>query len=70
MLLFVLSGLVGIYLHLRANIEFELEMYPSLAGVELVREAFTGALPTIAPATMTHLGLLGLASTYRLSLGD
>ena len=70
MFLFVLSGVMGIYLHFRANLEFELEMYPSLAVAELVREALTGALPVIAPATMTHLGLLGLASTYRFSLGD
>ena len=57
MFLFVLSGVMGIYLHFRANLEFELEMYPSLAVAELVREALTGALPVIAPATMTHLGL-------------
>jgi hypothetical protein len=69
MLLFVLSGLAGLYLHYSANVEFELEMYPSLRGLNLVREALTGALPALAPATMMHLGFLGLASTYRYPQG-
>ena len=69
MLLFVLSGFVGLYLHYSANVEFELEMYPSLRGLDLVSEALTGALPALAPATMMHLGLLGLASTYRYPKG-
>ena len=69
MLFFVLSGFVGLYLHYTANVEFELEMYPSLRGLNLVGEALTGALPALAPATMMHLGLLGLASTYRYPKG-
>ena len=69
MLLFVLSGLAGLYLHYSANVEFELEMYPSLRGLNLVQEALTGALPALAPATMMHLGFLGLASTYRCPQG-
>jgi hypothetical protein len=69
MLFFVLSGFVGVYLHYSANVEFELEMYPSRRGLELIREALTGALPALAPATMMHLGFLGLASTYRYLKG-
>ena len=69
MVLFVLTGFVGIYLHYSANVEFELEMYPSLEGLSLVREALTGALPALAPATMMQLGFLGLASTYRYPEG-
>ena len=34
MLLFVLSGLVGLILHYQGNAEFELEMYPSLKGLD------------------------------------
>ena len=37
MALFVASGLLGVGLHYRGNHEFELEMYPSMAGMELVR---------------------------------
>lgn len=60
MLAFVVAGLAGIGLHFRGNVEFELEMYPSRSGVELVWEALHGATPALAPGTMVLLGLLGL----------
>ena len=63
--LFLSSGVTGLWLHFTANAEFELEMYPSLGGWDLVREALTGATPTLAPAAMIQLGLLGLTYTYR-----
>ena len=36
MLAFVLGGMVGLWFHLSANMEFELEMYPTLSGLELL----------------------------------
>lgn len=65
MILFVLSGLAGFILHYQGNEEFELEMYPSLKGVELFWDAIQGATPTLAPGTMIQLGLLGLIYTHR-----
>ena len=65
MILSVLSGVVGMWLHYHGNAEFELEMYPALQGLELFRESVTGATPALAPGTMLELGLLGLAYTYR-----
>jgi hypothetical protein len=66
MILFIVSGLVGTFLHLRANIEFELEMYPGLAGLELWWKAVQGASPpSLAPGAMIALGLLGLIYAYR-----
>lgn len=65
MILFVLSGLVGLLLHYRGNAEFELEMYPTLKGLDLFRKAVTGATPALAPGTMLELGLLGLVYSYR-----
>jgi len=62
-----ISGFIGIWLHYRGNVEFELEMYPGLSGFELFWEAMKGATPALAPGTMTLLGLLGLAYTYGLS---
>jgi hypothetical protein len=59
------SGGLGVLLHYRGNVEFELEMYPSMAGYELFREAMTGATPALAPGTMLVLALIGLAYTYR-----
>lgn len=63
--LFLVTGAVGLYLHYRGNAEFELEMYPTLAGLELFWEALKGATPTLAPAAMTQFGLLGLAYCFR-----
>jgi hypothetical protein len=64
--LFIASGLVGTFLHYRANIEFELEMYPGLSGVELLWKAIQGASPpALAPGAMIALGLLGLIYAYR-----
>ena len=65
MVLFVVSGFVGQWLHYKGNVEFELEMYPSRGGLELVWEALGGATPSLAPGTMTLLGLLGLAICFR-----
>lgn len=62
---FLVSGVVGLYLHYRGNVEFELEMYPSLGGFGLFWEAIKGATPTLAPGTMPVLGLIGLLYTYR-----
>ncbi len=65
MFLCVASGLTGLYLHYRGNVEFELEMYPGLSGVELFWESLKGATPSLAPGTMLVLGLLGLLYTFR-----
>ena len=65
MILFVVSGFVGLWLHYQGNAEFELEMYPTMKGLELFWEALKGATPARAPGTMIQLGLLGWAYTYR-----
>jgi hypothetical protein len=63
--LFLVSGVIGMVLHYRGNLEFALEMQPVPAGVDLVREALIGDPPPLAPGTMILLGVIGLASTYR-----
>lgn len=65
MILFVVSGVVGVLLHYRGNVEFELELHPAASGLELFAEAMKGATPALAPGAMIQLGLLGLAYTYR-----
>jgi hypothetical protein len=65
MTLFLGAGVLGIGLHYQGNNEFELEMYPSLSGVELMSKAITGATPVLAPGSMSLLGAIGLALTYR-----
>lgn len=66
MLLLILSGAAGSVLHYRANMEFKLEMDPSLSGLALFSSVVRAkAPPTFAPATLALLGLLGLAASFR-----
>jgi hypothetical protein len=65
MLVFVLAGMLGVYLHYSGNREFELEMYPTMSGMELFRKTMTGATPALAPGTMIQLAFVGLAYTFR-----
>jgi hypothetical protein len=63
-LLFV--GALGIILHYRGNVEFQLEVSPELHGWELFRKALNAkAPPALAPGVMAQLGLLGLIYTFR-----
>jgi hypothetical protein len=64
MAMFVVSGGLGIALHYQGNVEFEREMYPSLAGMELVSKTLTGATPVLAPGTMALFGVMGLLAVY------
>jgi hypothetical protein len=64
MAVFVASGGLGIVLHYRGNVEFEREMYPALAGMELIGKTLTGATPVFAPGTMALLGAIGLLASY------
>ena len=64
MILFTLTGALGVALHLKGNLDFELDMQPSLSGMTLLWQTLKGATPTLAPGTMVQLGLIGLAYTY------
>ena len=65
MVLCVVSGFLGVLLHYRGNVEFELEMYPDLSGWKLLKESMMGATPALAPGAMIQVGLVGLAWTFR-----
>jgi hypothetical protein len=66
MVLFLISGLVGTYLHFQVNVEFQLEMDPALSGLSLYRKAILAKTPpALAPGAMIQLGLIGLAYTFR-----
>ena len=60
MVLFLVSGALGVFLHYRGNVEFERERRPQAGGWALFREAMMGATPALAPGAMIQLGLLGL----------
>jgi hypothetical protein len=65
MVIYIPAGALGVFLHLKSNVEFELEMRPSMAGLELLMESLKGAMPALAPGTMAQLGLLGLLVCFR-----
>lgn len=60
MVLFLASGVLGVVLHYRGNVEFERERRPQAGAWALFREAMMGATPALAPGAMVQLGLLGL----------
>jgi len=63
---FVASGIVGVILHYRANVAFQLEVDPSARAMDLFWKAVRAkAPPALAPGTMIQMGLIGLVYTYR-----
>ncbi len=68
LLLLMLSGGLGSVLHYRANMEFQLEMDPSLGGVALLTKVLHAkAPPSLAPGNLVLLGALGLVSTLGIA---
>lgn len=66
MLVMIAAGVVGFVLHFRGNMEFQLEIDPSLSGMELAMKVLRAkAPPALAPGAMAQLGLIGLIYTYR-----
>jgi hypothetical protein len=66
MALFIVAGGLGVFLHYRANVAFQREVDPSIAGRALLWKALTAKTPpALAPGSMLQLGLIGLAYAYR-----
>ena len=63
--LLVAAGAAGLWFHYQANVEFAAEGFPALGGIDLFWNAVRGASPpSLAPGSLIHLGLLGLAGTF------
>lgn len=65
MWLYLFAGALGMYLHLKSNVEFERELNPAVGGLDLAVEVLMGAMPALAPGHMIQIGLLGLLITLR-----
>jgi hypothetical protein len=66
MALFLAAGVMGVVLHYRGNLEFQLEIDPSQHGWDLFAKVIQAkAPPALAPGAMAQLGLLGLAYVFR-----
>jgi hypothetical protein len=71
MLALVVTGAVGVVLHYRGNMEFQLELDPSLSGMTLIMKVLEAkAPPALAPANMALLGFIGLAGVHRDATDD
>jgi hypothetical protein len=69
MVALIVSGVVGAALHHRGNREFQLELDPSLRGIDLFFKVLRAKTPpALAPGSLVLFGLLGLASTYKQSV--
>ena len=67
MVLMVATGAIGIGLHYRGSMAFQRESDPSASGGALFWKVVQAkAPPVLAPANLALLGLLGLASIYKL----
>lgn len=70
MLLMIITGAVGVVLHYRANMEFQLELDPSLSGVTLMMKVLEAkAPPALAPGYLMLLALIALTGVSRESSG-
>ena len=68
MVLLMAAGVTGAILHYRANMEFQLEMDPTMGGMALLLKVLHAkAPPALAPANMALLGLIGLISTLGIT---
>lgn len=65
MLLCLVAGLLGVFLHGKGNLEWALERDDTLHGWPLIWKVLRGATPLLAPGAMAQLGLLGLVFAYR-----
>lgn len=65
MILFILAGLAGMYLHFDGSRQFQLEMDPAMSGAALVWHVLQAkSPPTLSPGTMVQMGILGLGYAY------
>ena len=62
LVLFAASGVVGLGLHFKGNLEFARDQDDSLRGIALLWEVLTGATPALAPGMMIFLAAIGYAA--------
>jgi hypothetical protein len=66
MVLLIVAGALGVALHYKGNLEFQLDMDPTASQWDLFTKVIRAkAPPALAPAAMAQVGLLGLIFSYR-----
>lgn len=65
MVLFIASGLLGMYFHYEGSRQFQVEMDPTMSGMNLIWHVLQAkSPPTLSPGTMVQMGILGLGYAY------
>jgi len=59
LLLCTISGFLGVFLHIKANYEFEKEMNTKASVTQLLIDSMSGAFPALAPGSMILFALIG-----------
>lgn len=66
MVLLVAAGVAGVIFHMQASAEFHGELDPTTQRWQMLWAVLHSKVPpTLAPAGLMQMGLLGLAATYR-----
>ncbi len=60
----IVGSLLGGYLHLESNINFQVEMRPNASAVDSFFASLMGTAPLLAPGMLGLGGVLALAATY------
>lgn len=62
----VVAGLIGVLLHYRGNVEFQVEMDPTQSHWQVFTKAIRAKTPpALAPGILVQFGLLGWLYAYR-----
>jgi len=65
MVLFITAGFLGMYFHYQGSREFQIEMDPTMSGMNLMWHVLQAkSPPTLSPGTMVQMGILGLGYAY------
>lgn len=60
-----LGAILGMYLHISGNVEFEREISPNATTGHVLWEALHGASPLLAPGIILVAAMLAVAGVYR-----
>ena len=65
MIVVALGGALGSFEHLEGNLELAREVNATKANANVLKTAFTGANPALAPGALGVVALIAIAATYQ-----
>jgi hypothetical protein len=64
MVVVAIGGVVGIFIHLKENVEFEQQIRANVAFIDALLAGIKGTAPLLAPGSLTFAALIAIAGTY------